>query len=400
MMVVKKWIIIALALFLWVGIADAAPAASRKAKATKRRPQAAKIKSDQEPYKAYIVMEAATGKVLEGENIHQKRPPASITKLMVACIVMEKLAKGKVKLTDMVPASKEAARIGGSQVYLKEGETFSLEDMMKAMMVASGNDAAYAIAQFIAGSKEEFIAMMNEKAKALNLADTEFHSVHGLPPSKDEKEDLTSCSDLATLARELLKYPKLLEWTAIKSDSFRDGKFTLTNTNKLLVKFPGTDGLKTGYYREAGFCIAATAKRGDLRFIVVVMGSPTGKIRDNIAAEKLKKAFAQYKMLNVVKKGELVDKDIMLPDGKYRKMKGVADRDFLYPVPVDKKANVKKEIVLPDKVKGEIREGQKLGELLIKLDNDTIGKVDIVSPVFVPKANLFTRLIRTLGLNI
>jgi len=130
------------------------------------------------------------------------------------------------------------------------------------------------------------------------------------------------------------------------------------------------------------------------------MGSPTGKIRDNITAEKLKKAFAQYKMLNIVKKGELVDKDIILADGKYRKMKGVTDRDFSYPIPADKKANVKKEIVLPDKVKGEIREGQKLGEMVIKLDNDTIGKVDIISPVFVPKANLFTRLIRGLGLNI
>ncbi|OPY74270.1 MAG: D-alanyl-D-alanine carboxypeptidase DacF precursor [Syntrophorhabdus sp. PtaU1.Bin058] len=398
-MTVKKWIIVGLLFFFWTGLADAKPAASRRAKVAKK-PRAAEVKSDKEPYKAYIVMETGTGKILEGENVHQKRPPASITKLMVACIVMEKIAKGNVKLTDMVTTSKEASKIGGSQVYLKEGEAFPLEDMMKAMMVASANDAAYAIAEFIAGSEEEFVAMMNEKAKALNLVDTEFHSVHGLPPSKGEKEDITSCSDLAILARELLKYPKLLDWTAIKTDSFRDGKFTLTNTNKLLVKFPGTDGLKTGYYREAGFNIVATAKRNDLRFVVVVMGSPTGKIRDNVAAEKLKKAFAQYKMLNIVKKGELVDKDIMLTDGKYRKMKGVTDRDFSYPIPADKKANVKKEIILPEKVKGEIREGQKLGEMVIKLDNDTIGKVDIISPVFVPKANLFTRLIRRLGLNI
>lgn len=396
---VKKWIIVGLLFFFWTGLADAKPAASRRAKVAKK-PRAAEVKSDKEPYKAYIVMETGTGKILEGENIHQKRPPASITKLMVACIVMEKLAKGNIKLTDMVTTSKKASKIGGSQVYLKEGEAFSLEDMMKAMMVASANDAAYAIAEFIAGSEEEFVAMMNEKAKALNLVDTEFHSVHGLPPSKGEKEDITSCSDLAILTRELLKYPKLLDWTAIKTDSFRDGKFTLTNTNKLLVKFPGTDGLKTGYFREAGFNIVATAKRGDLRFIVVVMGSPTGKIRDNVTMEKLKKAFAQYKMLNIVKKGELVDKDIMLADGKYRKMKGVTDRDFSYLIPAGKKADVKKEIVLPEKVKGEIREGQKLGELIIKLDNDTIGKVDIVSPVFVPKANLFTRFIRRLGLNI
>ena len=398
-MAVRKYIIFGLLLFFWTSFIDAGPADARKAKAVKK-PRASELKSDKEPYKAYIVMEASTGKVLEGENVHQKYPPASITKLMVACIVMERLAKGNVKLTDMVTTSKEAARIGGSQVYLREGEVFSLEDMMKAMMVASANDAAYAIAEFVGGSKEKFIAMMNEKAKALNLVDTEFHSVHGLPPSKGDKEDLTSCSDLAILARELLKYPKLLEWAAIKSDSFRDGKFILTNTNKLLIKFSGTDGLKTGYYREAGFSIVATAKRGDLRFIVVVMGSPTGKIRDSIAVEKLKKAFAQYKMLNIVKKGELIDRDIILSDGKYRKMKGVADRNFLYPIPADKKTNVKKEIVLPEKVKGEIREGQKLGEMVIKLDNDTIGRVDIISPVFVPKANLFTRLIRGLGLNI
>ena len=238
------------------------------------------------------------------------------------------------------------------------------------------------------------VKLMNEKAKLLGLTDTEYHSVHGLPPAKGEKEDLTSCNDLAILAQELLKYPKLMEWTSTKTDSFRDGKFVLTNTNKLLTKFSGTDGLKTGYYRESGFNIVVTAKRGELRFIAVVMGSPSGKIRDDVAMEKLKKAFSQYKMLNVVKKGEVVDKDVFLVDGKYKNIKGVAEKAFLYPVPVDKKGTVKKEVFLPEKIKGEIREGQKLGEMVIKLDNDVIGKVDIVSPVYIPKANLFTRFIQ------
>ena len=184
------------------------------------------------------------------------------------------------------------------------------------------------------------------------------------------------------------------------TDSFRNGKFVLSNTNKLLTKLPGTDGLKTGYYREAGFNIVATAKKEEIRFIVVVMGSPSGIIRDKIAIEKLKKAYSQYKMISIVKKGEVIDKDVFLVDGKYRKIKGVTEKNFQYPMLVDKKSDLKREVLLPEKVKGEIREKQKLGEMIIKLDDQVIGKVDIISPVYVPKANLFTRFIRRLGLNI
>jgi D-alanyl-D-alanine carboxypeptidase (penicillin-binding protein 5/6) len=232
------------------------------------------------------------------------------------------------------------------------------------------------------------------------MADTEFHSVHGLPPSKGEKEDLTSCNDLLLLAREILKYPTIIEWTSIKSEGFRGGAFIMNNHNKLLMKMPGVDGLKTGFYRETGFNVVVTAKKGDLRFIAVVMGSPSAKIRDDVAMEKLKKGFGQLKMLSIVKKGELVDKEVMLTDGKYRKLKGVAGANFLYPVAVDRRGNIKKDIVLPDKIKGEIKEGQKMGELIIKMDDRQIGKVDIVSPVYIPNANLFTRFIRRLGLNI
>jgi serine-type D-Ala-D-Ala carboxypeptidase (penicillin-binding protein 5/6) len=396
----KRYVIVVLVLLFWAHLADARAVAQKRARPEKKAAPQSKVLEKETPCKAYIVVEASTGMVTEGDNVHEKRAPASITKLMVAYIVLEKLSKGEVKLTDTITASKEASKIGGSQVYLKEGEAFSLEDMMKATLVASANDAAYATAEFVAGSKEEFINLMNDKAKALSLVDTEFHSVHGLPPSKGDKEDLTSCSDLATLSRELLKYPKILEWTSIKSEDFRGGKFILNNHNKLLTKMGGVDGLKTGYYRETGFNVAATAKRGDLRFIVVVMGSPTAKIRDAFAMEKFKKAFAQYRMLSIVKKGELIDKDIILEDGKYRKTKGVAKASFLYPIANDKKATIKKEVVVPETIKGEIAEGQKLGEIVIKLDNEVIGKLDIVSPVYIPKANLFTRIIRKIGFNI
>lgn len=384
----KRLFIIALVLVFWATIAEARPAATKEAK----KPQA--------PYKAYIVIEANSGKVLDGENIDIKRPPASITKLMVACVVMEKLATGAFKLTDQIVVSKNASNIGGSQVYLREGEKFTLEELMKAMMIHSANDAAYAISEHVAGGIDKMVRLMNEKAKILGLKNTEFHGVHGLPPEKDQKEDLTTCRDLAVLSQELLKYPKIIEWTGTVTDSFRNGEFVLSNTNKLLTKLPGTDGLKTGYYNESGFNIVATAKKEEIRFTVVVMGSPSGKIRDDVAIEKLKKAFSQYKMISVVKKGEVIDKDVFLVDGKYRKIKGVTEKDFQYPMLVDKKSALKREIILPEKVKGEIREKQKLGEIVIRLDDQIIGKVNIVSPVFVPKANLFTRFIRRLGLNI
>lgn len=374
--------------------------ATRKGRGAQREALKTVSAGIEEPYKSFIVVEAASGKMIEGENIHLKRPPASVVKLMVALVVMEKVARGEIKLTDTVTVSKEASQIGGSQVYLKEGEAFTLEEMMKATLIASGNDAAYAVAEHVGGSKEGFVQLMNEKAKALNMVDSEFHSVHGLPPSKGQEPDLSSSHDLAILGRELLKYPKVLEWTAMKSEPFRDGKFIMNNHNKLLTRMAGVDGLKTGYYRETGFNVVATAQRNGLRFIVVVLGSPKAKTRDDIAAEKFKKAFSQYKLLTIVKKGEVIERDVILDDGKYRKIKGVAGASLQYPVPVDRKGAVQKEISIPSSIKGEIREGQKLGELAVKLDNEQIGKVDIVSPVYVPKANLFTRLIRRIGLNI
>ena len=391
----KRCFIPLLSLLLILALGDYSFARTIKGKVKK-----AAAKQVEEPCKAFIVMEATTGKILEGENIHEKRAPASITKLMLTYIVMDKLAKGEVHLNDTIAVSRAASKIGGSQVYLAEGEAFSLEDMMRATLIASANDAAYAIAESLSGSAADFVALMNEKAKTLGLADTEYHSVHGLPPSKDQKEDITSCHDLALLSREVLKYPKALEWTSTKSGPFRDGKFVLNNTNKLLSKMVEVDGLKTGYYRSSGFNVAATAKRGDLRFIVVVMGSPSGKVRDGVAMEKFRKYFAEYTAVGLAKKGEPVDKEVLLEDGKYRKLKGVTGADFVFPLLKARKKDVKRVVNLPATVKGEVKEGQKLGEIVFQLDNEVIGKIDVVSPVYVPKANLFTRMIRKVGLNL
>jgi D-alanyl-D-alanine carboxypeptidase (penicillin-binding protein 5/6) len=369
-------------------------------KAPKRAAAAVAAKADEEPCKAYLVMDAISGKVLEEKGMHDRRPPASMTKLMVAYVIIDKVTKGEVRLTDNIPVTKEASKIGGSQVYLKEGEEFTLEDMMRAVMIASGNDAAYAVAEFVSGSSRGFVDLMNEKAKALGMKDTDFNSVHGLPPSKDQKEDLTSCYDMALLGRELLKYPKVIEWSSTKSGEFRNGSFILNSHNKLLSRMPEVDGLKTGYYRSTGFNVVASAKKGDMRFIAVVMGSPRAKTRDDIAAEKLKKYFAEYTVLNLVKKGEQVEKEVVLEDGKSRKIKGISAADLNLALLRSKKKEVKRTVNLPYSIRGEVKEGQKLGEIVFQLDNEVVGKIDIVSPTYVPMANIFTRMVRKVGLNL
>jgi D-alanyl-D-alanine carboxypeptidase (penicillin-binding protein 5/6) len=240
---------------------------------------------------AYLVLDATSGKILEEANARLKWPPASLTKLMLTYIVMEKIYRAELKLSDPVTVSRKAAAIGGSQVYLKEGEVFSLEDLMRATLIESANDAAYAVGEHVAGSKEEFIHLMNAKARSLHMQDTEFHSIHGLPPSKGQLEDVTTCRDLAILAEALLKYPIVLQWTSVRRSRFRNGTFIMTSGNRLLSKMPEIDGLKTGYYRRAGHNIVATAKKGNLRLVVIVLGSPTAGARDAFVKEKINQYF-------------------------------------------------------------------------------------------------------------
>ena len=398
----RRWILVLVLLLFTVTPAHGRTSPQKQARPQTPAPQAQakETPNQEEPFKAYVVMEESTGKILEGANTHLRWPPASITKLMLALLVMEKLSANEIKLTDTVTASRDASKMGGSQVFLKEGETFPLEELMKAMLVASANDAAYAIAEFIAGSKDRCVDLMNEKAKALHMTDTEFRSVHGLPPSKGEEEDLTSPEDLATLARHLVKHRKLLEWTSARSEPFRDSTLVMINHNKLLGKMSSIDGLKTGFYRKCGYNIVATAKKGDLRLIVVVMGSPAAKVRDEMVEEKVKKYLPLYEMVPIVKKGETIDRQIVLTEATQRKLKGIASDGFSYPVLIKMKSSIKKEINLPEKVGGEIKQGQKLGELVVKLDEEVIGKVDIVSPTAIPKAGFFSRWLRKLGISL
>ena len=349
-------------------------------------------------FQALIVMEADTGMVLEEINSTVKYPLASVTKLMTAAIVMEKLESGGNQLTEMVTTSAASSKMGGSQVYLKQGESFTLEEMMKAIMIASGNDAAHAVAEHIAGTHEAFVEEMNKKAQSLGMNDSEFHTAHGLPPSPGQSEDVSSCRDLMILSRELLKYPKLLEWSAIPVEPFREGAFIMRNHNKLISKLPGTDGFKTGYYAKAGFNVVATAKKEGLRLIVAVMGSPSARIRDGIAIEKFKKYMAKYKMAELAQKDQNMGEPVSLPDGETQSLQAVAASDFSYPVLREKMAAIKKEIHLPKEVKGGVAAGQKLGDIVFMLDNETLGTVDLISPIEIREVGFFTKILRLIGL--
>ncbi len=245
-----------------------------------------------DPYLSALVIDADTGNVLFSEHPELKVYPASVLKMMNLLVVLDLIEQGRVKLEDMVQVTPEASKIGGSQVYLDPKERFTVDDLLYALAVQSANDAAVALAIHVAGSKEGFVAMMNDKAAALGMKDTKFHSVHGLPPSEGQQVDQTTANDLALLCRALIARPNALKYTGTKERPFREGKFIMRNHNHLLGSVDGVDGFKTGYFEAGGFSIATTAKRGGVRIIAIVMGSKDRKVRDAKTKELLAMGFA------------------------------------------------------------------------------------------------------------
>lgn len=332
--------------------------------------------------KSALLMEASTGTILHEKASHEPLPPASVTKIMTLLLVMEALDNGQYTLDDMVSVSALAASMGGSQVYLEENEQLSVHDMIKAVAVASGNDAAVALAEFTAGSHEGFVVKMNERAKQLGMNDTNFVNCNGL----DEDGHVTSAHDIALMSKELMKHPKIFEYTTIWMDSLRDGSFGLVNTNKLVRFYQGATGLKTGSTSVAGFCISATAKRDNMDLIAVVMGAPTSKERFADATKMLDYGFANYAISN-----SLVTAD-ELPDITVKK--GLADTvsigladGFNMLLEKSKIGSVEKTITLPDHVNAPIAENHKVGEVEFFLDGKSIGKCDIVAKAEVKALN-------------
>jgi serine-type D-Ala-D-Ala carboxypeptidase (penicillin-binding protein 5/6) len=350
------------------------------------------VEDNQPPYTAALLMEARTGQILFEQDIHKPWPPASLTKMMLMLIVMEKVKQGALKLDEPIEVSARASKIGGSQVYLKQGERFTLEEMMKAIVIHSANDASEAVAEKLAGDADAFVVMMNQRAQELGLKDTKYYNAHGLPPEKTQQPDVTSAYDIALLARELVKYPDILRWSSTAKDTFRDGKFVLENTNHLIGHFPGADGLKTGSYHEAGFNLAATAERDGMRLISVTMGSPTNKIRFREAARLLTMGFAEYKMLTVLKPGEAVPQEVRIKGGQVKTIHAVAGGPAQVLVKRTDEKAVKSSIQLTSPMWAPLKKGDKVGEVTLTLGDKSLGKVMLVSNEDIGQSNILWRL--------
>lgn len=324
--------------------------------------------------KSAILVEASTGQVLFERSSHDRLPPASVTKVMTMLLVMEALDNNQCTLDDMVRTSALAASMGGSQVFLEENEEMSVNDMLKAVAVASGNDAAVALAEFLCGSHESFVAKMNERAKQLGMTDTTFINCNGL----DDPNHLTSAHDIALMSCELSKHPKIFDYTTIWMDSLRDGKFGLVNTNKLIRFYSGANGLKTGSTGAAGFCISASAVRDGMNLIAVVMGSPSSKERFADATKLLDYGFANYAVSKaLVTEDELPD--IQVNKGTKEAVSVRLSQDFNMLMKKSKINAIEKQITLSDSVNAPVKENDKIGEVEFFIDGESIGKTDIVA---------------------
>jgi D-alanyl-D-alanine carboxypeptidase (penicillin-binding protein 5/6) len=348
--------------------------------------------SEPPPIESILLMEAQTGAVLFEKDIHKQRAPASMVKMMLMLIVMEKLHAGELHLSDAITATAHASKMGGSQVYLREGETFTLEEMMQAIAIASANDACVAVAEHISGTVEGFLDLMNERAQALSMHETHFATVHGLPPSNGDPGDHTSAHDMAIVARELTRYPELLTWSAMKESSLRDGKFILTNTNKLVYHFPGVDGLKTGFHAQAGFNVTATAQRDGLRMIAVVMGAPSSTVRFDEARRLLAMGFNSYKKVVLVRKDTPVGPEIQVSGSTVRKVRAVAQEDVAVVIKKGMEKRLVTDVQVPKDLSAPAHRGQVIGEVRIKQEDQILAKADVVVPEEIPRVNLIWRL--------
>ncbi len=330
--------------------------------------------------KSAILMEAKTGTVLYEYNADEGLPPASVTKIMTLLLVMEAIEQGKIDWDDMVSASAHACSMGGSQIYLKENERMSVEDMIKSVVIASANDAALALAEHIAGSEESFVKMMNEKAMQLDMQNTKFENTNGLDDTT--LNHYTSARDIAIMSRELIKHEKILEYSSIWMDTIRDGAFGLTNTNRLVRFYNGCNGLKTGSTAKAGFCVSATAKRDGMTLICVVMGAENRDTRNHIATQLFDWGFANYALFA---KDPGVLTGIPVKGGSLDTVQAQY-QGFYCVLPKDQVAKVQEHAELDSEYfTAPVHKGDKLGKVVYSIDNEQIGCVSILSDQDIEK---------------
>ncbi len=333
--------------------------------------------------KSAILMEATTGAILYTQNADEALPPASVTKIMTLLLVMEEIDSGRIRLDETVSVSANAASMGGSQVYLKEGEQMSVDDLLKSVVIASANDAAVALAERVAGSVSVFVDRMNAKARTLGMESTVFENVTGLDDTAENH--LTSARDIALMSRELLKHPTVLQYSSIWMDSIRDGAFGLTNTNRLVRFYRGCTGLKTGSTSKAGFCVSVTAEREGLSLICVIMGAESGDSRNAAASTLLDWGFANYG-LYTAKKGSLAPIPVT---GGSKDLCHAEYGAFSKVLPRESATAVSAKITLPESLIAPVKKGDVIGKVEYRLDGRLIGSVPIRAAESVGKINFF-----------
>lgn len=344
-----------------------------------------------------ILMDAATGKVLYEKNAHERLRPASVTKVMTLLLVMEALEDGRISWDDTVTASEAAAAKGGSQVYLEVGETMSMDEMLKSVVVSSANDCATALAEHVAGSEAAFVVMMNERAAELGCEQTHFVNCTGLDDGENASEHLTSAYDIAVMSRALLSHSEIKKYTTIWMDTVRDGKFGLSNTNKLVRFYDGTTGLKTGYTSAAGHCLSASAERDGIELIAVVLHCDSSSDRFESAKTLLNYGFANFALVHAspndplpTVKVRLGTESILTPT--------VADASEIL-VARSELSQVTKTVILEEEVTAPVAAGQQIGTLTIETDERVLAEIPILAPKAVERLTLWqmtTRILKTL----
>ena len=329
------------------------------------------------------ILTSGDGKVLFEKNAHEKRPIASVTKVMTLLLVFEALDAGELTLSEVVTASEHACSMGGSQIWLSEKDRLTAEEMIKAVVICSANDCAVALAERPAGTEDAFVAKMNERASELSMGDTHFENACGLP----EEGHLSSAYDVAVMSRELIKHEKIKEYTVIWQDTLRGGEFTMTNTNKLIRTFRGMTGLKTGYTSDAGYCLSATAERDGLSLCAVALGADSSDGRNGDVAAMLEYGFASFISVDPTPDAPLTPVKVLLGESSYAVLR-LGEHSPLT-VEKAKAKSMVKTVETAESVKAPVTEGQKVGELKVTLDGETLAVIPIVTAHSVERLGFF-----------
>jgi D-alanyl-D-alanine carboxypeptidase (penicillin-binding protein 5/6) len=344
-----------------------------------------------------VLMDAGSGSVLFEQDAHERLYPASVTKIMTVLIAMECLENGQISLDDQVVISRNAAGMGGSQIYMEPDEVKTVEQLLKAVVVASGNDASVALAEHIAGTEGAFVQLMNQRAEELGMKNTNFTNPHGL----HDENHYTSAYDIALMSRELVKHGKVFDWSTIWMEDIQVGRegrfstFTMVNTNKLIRRYEGADGLKTGSTDAAKYCLSATAARGNMRLIAVLMACPTSEVRFRESEKLLDFGFTKYNSVSIASKEDVIDR-LKVNKGIERSVNVKPGEDLKVLVEKGQEGSLEKEIILLPDITAPVAEGDKVGEIIVRREGEMVGIVDLVTGKSIEKAGLLTILKRVL----